>query len=413
MGFAGQRISNPMKALLLALLAASLAANVILGLRHSPPSETAAASAAISASPAHVAASSLQSDRNPTTVDSTATEAIAAWQPVHTEKDIARMIAGLRAAGYPPAVLRAMVNALLDEQFAGRQPDNALPFWKRQAPGDKILAARSALKAERQALFEQLLGPDARPSAMIPAKDREWRYGALPDAKVDAIAKIERDYNDLNADTWAKRRGNAITNMDTVLQSQAMIEKEKLADIAALLTPDELAEYQMRNSPAANALIHNLSNIDVTSEEYAQLYQVQKAFTDANPTKAMWSGSEMAQRTTAQLATNEQIRAVLGDDRFYAYAASADPQYAGVGRSLAAYPSVTPAAAYQVYQLQVEIQGVFRSATPGRAPSSDEMAAMRAKSAAINARLDALIGSDIADAYRKAGMGQVFNSLRR
>lgn len=401
-----------MKALLSVLLAASLSANLVMVLRHRPansvpttaPSGPDAVSSPAS-SPAQPAVTQGAAPR-----PAAGASDLPRWHAVGTEADLTRFVANLRGAGYPPAVIRAMVNAVVEERFAGRQPGADQPFWKRRNPGEEVIAAQLALRAERQALVEQLLGPDARPSATLNANERNWRYGSLSDAKIDAIAKIERDYGEITAETWAKRRGNAATSMETTLQSQALMEREKLADISALLSPEELADYEMRNSNAASTLMSNLRNVDVNAAEYAQLYAIQKAFAAANPPSATFTAAAAMQRLNAQLETNEKFRDVLGDARFYAYVEGADPQYANLARSLATYPSVTPAATYAVYQLQAELRSGFP--TSGRTPTAEETNALRARVNAINARLDAVLGAQVAEAYRQSAGGRAFNSFR-
>jgi hypothetical protein len=318
----------------------------------------------------------------------------------------------LRAAGYPASVIRAVINQLLTERFAARSPAAGLPFWKRNAPTAESMAAQTALNNERRALFESLLGPDARPSAMLDADSRERRYGPLADGKIDAIAKIERDYQEISAESWAKRKGNAATDYATVMQTQQLMEKEKLADLAGVLTPEELTQYEMRTSMPAQALINNLRNVDLTAAEYAQLYQAQKDFAAANPPLGTMDAAVYAQRQLAQLALNEQVRAVLGDARFYSYLEGADHNYAVVAQALAKYPAVTPATTYQVYQLQTELQSQMAQTSRGGQMTPDQVEVMRNTVTTYNSKLEAAVGPEVAEAYRNQGMGRIFTSFR-
>jgi hypothetical protein len=410
-----------MKPLLFVLLAASLVANValIVSSRRSVPSAAAASasaplngastSAAVSGQTASPAAA------NQPTGAATATAAAVpvVWHGVSTDQDLHRVVAGLRAAGYPAAVIRAVINQLLNERFASRQPNAGQPFWKRSVPTPETAAAQTALNNERQALFESLLGPDARASAMLDADGRERRYGTLSNDKIDAIARIERDYNEMSTEAWAKRRGNVVTSGDTIMQAQQLMEKEKLTDLSAVLSPEELAQYEMRNSNSARSLINNLRNIDLTAPEYARLYEAQKAFDDANPPRSSADPTYFSQRQLAQMSLNEQARAVLGDTRFYAYLEGADRSYASVAQVLAKYPAVTPATAYQVYQLQSELQTeMSQTARSGPMPP-EKIEEMRNTVAAYNTKLEAAVGPEVAEAYRNQGMGRMFTSFRQ
>ena len=196
------------------------------------------------------------------------------------------------------------------------------------------------------------------------------------------------------------------------MQTQQLMEKEKLADMAAVLSPEELAQYELRNSPTARTLMNNIRNVDITEAEYARLYQAQKAFEEANPRRTVTDQNTYVQRQTAQLALNEQVREVLGDSRFYAYLEGADFNYANVAKTLTAYPTVTPAASYQVYRLQNELQAAMAQTSREGRPSPEKMAEMRTTVESYNTRLETLIGAEAAAAYRKQGMGRIFESFR-
>ncbi|HEY8995720.1 MAG TPA: hypothetical protein VIM71_13715 [Lacunisphaera sp.] len=411
-----------MKSVLYVLLAASLVANVVLGVmaRRSASAVSTAtpASAATSTGATGVREASTQAavagqpkasggDNAPSAVLTG-----AVWHAPKSEQDLHRIVADLRAAGYPPDLIRAVVNELLKEHFASRDPNAGQPFWKRNVQTPESFAAQSALGNERRALFEALLGSDARPSSMMDADSRERRYGTLSDDKIDALAKIERDYGEMSAEAWAKRRGNMTTNMEATMQAQQLMEKEKMADMAAVLTPEELAQYEMRNSPSAHTLINNLRNVDITEAEYARLYQAQKTLDEANPQRATMDQNAYLQRQTAQMAFNEEVRTLLGESRFYSYLEGADHNYANVAKALTAYPTVTSAVSYQVYRLQNELQLTMAQASRGGAPSPEKMAEIRTTMESYNTRLETLIGVEAAAAYRKQGMGRMFDSYR-
>ncbi|HEX2862191.1 MAG TPA: hypothetical protein VHN79_11150 [Lacunisphaera sp.] len=413
-----------MKPLLLVLLAASLVANIVLARRSAPAGSATAtasfASSTPSASEAGSATNTTAANARMGTAGSASSLASASrtpvgalWRSAETEQDLHRVVADLRAAGYPADVVRAVVNHLLKYRFASREPNAGQPFWKRRGQTPESVVAQAALSNERRALFEALLGPDARPSAMLDADSRERQYGPLANDKIDALAKIERDYSEMSAEAWAKRRGNVLTSMEANMQTQQLMEKDKMADMAAVLSPEELAQYEMRNSPSARTLINNLRNVDITADEYARLYQAQKAFDEANPRRATMDQAAFAQRQAAQMTFNEEARTVLGDTKFYAYLEGADFQYAQVSKSIAALPSVTPAATYQVYRLQNELQGVMAQATRGGPISAEKTAELRSTIETYNTRLEALIGTEAAETYRKQGSGRIFSSFRQ
>lgn len=410
-----------MKSLLLVLLAASLAANVVLAVRNRQP---AASAAAASESSVAAAKSSASSNKTATAGTSSATAAgpTAAtapagptphvWKPVVSEGDMHRLVADLRAAGYPPSVTRAVVNQLLNDRFASRQPGANEPFWKQTGSTPEAVAARNALNKERQTLFESLLGDDARPSAMIDEATRSRRYGALGDDKIDAIARIERDYSEMNAEAWAKRRNNSVASTETTMQIQQLMEAEKAAELAAVLSPEELAQYEMRSSRSARTVMNHLRNLDVSESEFTRLYAAQTAFDAANPRSASMDATTFAQRRADQLILNEQAKSVLGEERFYSYLESSDSNYANVAQALGKHAPANPATSYQVYQMQMELQSLLSQMGRNGPPSSDKIAQARATVESYNQQLEQLLGPEAAAAYRKEGSGRIFSSMR-
>ncbi len=416
-----------MKPLLFVLLAVSVAANIVLGLRsgRSAPSADAAgrtAGAATETPPAAVtggtapnsvarASSGSVANGSKSTAGSAATVG-AVWHGGEKIEDLHRVVADLRGAGYPADVVRAVVLQLLKTRFASREPNAGQPYWKHNNQTPEAVAAQTAVSNERRELLETLLGADARPSAMLDAETRLRRYGPISEDKIDQLAKIERDYSEMSAEAWAKRRGNIVVSNDTMMQTQQLMEQEKLADMAAVLTPEELAQYELRNSQAARTLINNLRNVDITEAEYARLYQAQKAFNDANPRRTTMDQNTFAQRQTAQLALNEEARAVLGEERFYSFLEGSDYQYANVAKAFAGHPAVTPAISYQVYRLQTELQNVMVQSSRDGPPTQEKIAEMRTLVESYNSRLDSLLGTEAAEAYRKQGIGRMFASFR-
>ena len=149
-----------MKPLLLVLLAASLAANVVLMLRTRPPAGSSAHGVAQATVPtdaavrpsARAAATGAPREEAATGRDPVPPPA-PVWKPVGSDADLQRLVSDLRSAGFPAPVIRAVVNQLLNERFASRQPGAGQPFWRQGVRTSETLAAQNALQRERQALL--------------------------------------------------------------------------------------------------------------------------------------------------------------------------------------------------------------------------------------------------------------------
>ncbi len=393
-----------MKTPLVLLLALSLAGNAVLAvmtLRSANASiSTAASAGGKPAASGKTGVDALTSAAAATTAAPAITA--ATWPALRPNGNLNTLVANLRAAGFPPAVIRAVTQQMISDQL-GRAGEN-LPFWKQNPSNPEYLAEQQQLSTRRREMFEDLLGADAKPSATMDPGSRERRYGQLSDDKVDKIEALNRDINDLRSKMYAERKGN---DFQSVMSAQAATEQEQRAELAAILTPAELEQYEMRSSPAANRVMSNLKGLDVTEAEYAALFQAQKNYEAADPTRtgAAINTDSMAARNAAQNQLNEQARAVLTDDRFYEYLKTSDPSYGRTAQFTANYPNITPAQTYQLTQLerdyQTSMMTMARSSTANgtTVPSADRMAQLMSARKDYQDKIVSLIGADAAAAY--------------
>jgi len=386
-----------MKFPLVFLLLLSLAGNAVLAffvLRPASPPTAATPPAATAASagvaPAVPAAGA---------VTSPPPAAPVSWQTLQPDRNLSTLVANLRAAGFPPAVVRAVISQMITERLDTGAMDH-LPFWKQNGSNPEFLAAQQQLSTRRREMLNDLLGPDARPSATLDPSVRERRYGQLSDEKVDQIENITRDYNDLRSKLLSERKSGDMTG---TLSAQLAVEQDLRTELATVLTPAELDQYEMRSSPSANRLMSSLKNVDVSEAEYAALFRAQKAFDAADPARAgVMTPDAMIERNAAQEQLNEQARAALPDDRFYEYLKGADPLYARAAQFTANYPSVTPAMAYDLTQIDREYQAATMAmarTTTGGAPSPDRAVQFMAVRKDYQDKITALLGPEIGAAY--------------
>ncbi|MBI5381272.1 MAG: hypothetical protein HZA31_05170 [Opitutae bacterium] len=412
-----------MKSRTFSLLLLSLAANALLAFfLWREPAATSSTTPSESTKSTAAAMPQTQAGAMPAGATAEAAAKLAAagksvtWQSMQTGRDLPALVASLRGAGFPPAVIRAVVNQLLNEKFADQYAAAMPPYWKRSAQTPAQIAAQQAVSEERRKLFESLLGDDARASAALDPTTRLQRYGNLSDAKIDAVAKIERDYNELRRNAYSQGQTNLLGNMEERQKQQAMMEREMRADLASVLTPEELESFELRNSTAASKVMNNIRGFDVTEQEYAALYRLQQASDTANHARtgvAVSSPEAAAQMLAAQQALGDQVRTVLTDDRFYKYLQASDYTYAQVMRSLSAFPNVTPAAAYEVTKIQRDLQSeMMRMSKDTSLPTTERAEQYRTLVKTSEGRIDALLGPDAAAAYKKQGMGRIFTSLR-
>lgn len=382
-----------MKSLLSALLLVSLAGNAALAVF--------AYRQSVAATPAGARTTAGATGGPPAPAPALASPSAAApinWQTLKPGADLHALVTNLRAAGFPPAVIRAVVNQMVADRLDTAGVDH-LPFWKQNPNNPEYLAAQQQLAVQRREMFSELLGADARPSAMMDPAARERRFGSLSDEKIDQIDNITRDFNEMRMKLYAARKSDDPQNMMGV---SAAMEQEMKKELATVLTPAELEQYEMRSSPSSSKVMTGVKNLDVTEAEFTALFRAQKAFDEVDPLRSgVVNTDAMALRNTAQAQLNEQARAILTDDRFYDYLKGTDPNYARTAQFTANYPSISPAMTYELTQIERDYQTSMMALSRAGAgmPAADRMAQGTAARQAYQDKLNTLLGPETAAAY--------------
>jgi hypothetical protein len=152
------------------------------------------------------------------------------------------------------------------------------------------------------------------------------QFGSIPKEKIDLVQRINDDYAEMTSQVRAAMQGITLPeDRDKI----ALLEREKRADLAAILTPAELEEYEMRSSPLTSRLRNSLSLMDASEAEFRAIFKVQQAFNDrVNPVMSgMISQQMMEDRREAQKQMNEQLKSVLPAERFSEFMRSSNTDY--------------------------------------------------------------------------------------
>jgi len=248
----------------------------------------------------------------------------------------------LRAAGVGEELIRAVVGASIWRRFAARfeelQPaNNAKPaWWKNDEDGfwgglsKEQRVAMKALQAELKAESERVLGKDPEAAKMNPWMERQYGFAAAD--KREALQQLEQDYNELANDMRRETRGFQ-TPADA--EKARFIQEEKRRDLAALLTPAEMAEYDRRNSPTAQKLRWQMTQMDASEEEYLAIFEIRKDFDErfadydayGNRLKPAKNETDPKARMEAEKALNAQLRQALGTERYQTYVNAHDGDF--------------------------------------------------------------------------------------
>jgi hypothetical protein len=256
------------------------------------------------------------------------------WNMLRSEEP-ATLIARLRAAGFPPGVIRAVVSSEIGARYDERiralqEPDPNTPFWKLRPNffmhGDKRFEEMNKLYRERSRVLRELFKDDFFATDDVSAGQRR-HYGNLSRSKIDVIQRIEDDYTEMMDAIRAAMQGIVLPEDRDKL---ALLAREKRADLAAVLTPDELADYELRTSPTTNMLKSRLGAFEPTEAEFRALYQAQQALNGKFP--GSFNSIDQETRMTAQQSYQDQLRAAFGEARYATYLRDTSSEYQQLNR---------------------------------------------------------------------------------
>lgn len=322
--------------------------------------------------------------------------------------DLRGLVARLRAAGFPPSTIRAIVSAQVTEQTRSKYLElsaqlETKPFWATDGSNyglndPKSIALFRELGREHNRMIKDALGPD------FPTNDDEIgdyqrrRYGNLPKDKTDQLQRISEDYDDLRQQATTAARGLMLPEDREKL---ALLEKEKRADLAQLLSPQEMEDYLMRTSNTTMQLRTALTAFNASEAEFRAIYQVKQAFDEKYSNRAFYDAEAMKERTAAQAQVAEQLKASLGEARYAEYARTSDRGFQAINR-IAQQANLPPATAIQAYDLRTNASKESNRIYADTALSTDQKRAALA-SLAQNTRtqLGTTLGAEAGGTYLK------------
>jgi hypothetical protein len=335
-----------------------------------------------------------------------------------TTGDIKSVAERLRAEGFPASLQRAIIGALVAEQFADRhhalaEMIRAQPWWAmmfNSASGGKIMTARQQLQRDEKDAIDALLGPDAGTTSYAHARQQR-QFGDLAPAKMSELDRINSDYNELISDVRNSTQGILLKDDRDKI---AYLEKEKRDDITKLLTPEELFDYDLRSSPTANSLRTQLAAFNPTEDEFRAIFKAQQAF-DAQyggGSVELISPEQRRARAGAQQQLNDQVQTLLTPDRFADYKLKTDSAYLSAN-AIVTRLELPATATTDIVTIQKDILKRADTVRTDRSLSADERTSqLTALGSEAIVRLTPVLGDTGLAAYKQTG-GYWINMLQR
>ena len=246
------------------------------------------------------------------------------WRIVESE-DYKKYIANLRAIGCPEETIRDIITADVNKLFEQRKRQvtgttNRFEFWKTgtffaDMFNEEKLNKHRELAKEKRDLLKELLGVDIaeKPDLMGGMNPYETLLDFLPAEKQNALMEHEQSF----AAKMMKRLKDAQNNPEVMRE----IMKEKDAELAKVLTPQEKEEYDLRMSQTAMMMRMQMSEFQPNEQEFRDIFKLRKEFENEFGMLGMQSNKpeERAKRDSAQKDLDQNIKNVLGDDRYREY----------------------------------------------------------------------------------------------
>jgi hypothetical protein len=332
--------------------------------------------------------------QNTATADAHAATPAASLPKLSDNAELATLREKLIAAGIPADIAREVMRAMLwkplhDRQRAMLESKNAgKPYWQQTAATKKQLTA--AERAELRALSEQiearaagLLGDDFTAKAAA-------RYTFLPAGKAAALSQLNRDYGNMH-DGIADEISLFRLPSDDI--GRKLLRQEHRRDLEAILSPAELAEYDLRHSPAATNLRKRFAALpDSTEAEYKAAFDIAQTLTAAKNAPA------------AQTLAAQQLRDLLGPDRYAAFLRANDNDYTALQGAAARF-DIPPATVGQVYGLRDQAVSLSRQIAADKNLSArDKQQALKTLATQLHKDVRASLGDEIGNAYLDKNM---------
>lgn len=281
-------------------------------------------------------------------------------------------INNLRAFGTPEETIRDIILTDIAKTYSRRKADvraqgGGFRWWQTSETGEVDEESDPALKerldeidAEQHALVQELLGVDfdTELARYWGGDDYEARlYGFLTEDKRDRVSELQERFDELERQVYDGSKGFLLDKDEETLRQ---LQKQREAELAQVLTPEELEEFHLRNSPTAANLRAQLHGFNPSQEEFRRLFRLQKTFDDRfnsgfNLTDPAQADVQAAAQEQAQQALDAEMRRTLGSQRYAEYERAQDPDY----RTLMQFKErfeTSPALANRVYDMKTEAE---------------------------------------------------------
>lgn len=324
-------------------------------------------------------------------------------------------IANLRAFGCPQEVIKDIILTDIARLYAKKRSElrrkgEPYKYWmpEETASDPQLQRQLAELDREQRSLVRQLLNVDLQAELSKYWEDEydPDAYAFVSEEKRDQILALKAKYDEMEQEVYARAQGLMLEQDEQELKRiQELREKE----LASILSPQELEEYELRHSSIAENLRGQLAGFEPNEEEFRRLFRIQKDF--EKEINRSLNGDEVdAIRDDAQQALDVEMRKALGDARFSEWQRAQDPDYKALMQVADRFnlPRELSANIYDM-KLQAEQQKLQIDANPNLTPQQRQAALERIRQA-TESTLASTMPREVFQSYRRAA-GQWIDNL--
>lgn len=224
------------------------------------------------------------------------------------------------------------------------------------------------------------------------------KYSFLSASTQDKLRKIQRDYADMRSEIAPDN----VPLLPSDREKLALLQTEQDRDLAAAMSPDERAQYELRSSPTANKVQRDYGQVIQSEDQYQKIYGLQKAFDDQYANAS--TPDQKQARDQAQDQLNQDIVATVGADTIATYRKTSDSDYQAL-TSLGTRLNLPSDTVEQIYSSRDAYASQSQQIADNASLSAaDRRQQLQAIAAQAKADLVDKMGQDGADAYAKSAM---------
>ena len=273
------------------------------------------------------------------------------WQFLQSE-NLHIFTANLREAGFPEPVLERIIIAEIDRQLEGerRIAPRDTNYWKtgfqRDEAERKAKEERKAAAERRQQRIKEVLGPVLHQATGL-FNDQAWMFvylnGVSDLPTLDRLSAIAPKFEEVQS------------RDDLALGVRRELYDEAMSEVRAILGPAAFEEFELRLLVVGVTDVwgaEKLFGCMMTGAEFREFLRIKKH--TMPELRGLFRFEERSPDPELVRTTDEQIRALLGEERFQGYLRAKDGTFRQIHRMLQSEPTME--LSWGVYDIYAELK---------------------------------------------------------